>query len=406
MGKFSQHSKNILALRGVLFVIALALGLMSVAGSLARAMVRAEPKAAYQIDRSNGRIAASYAMQVMTVTLESGPRSLATRLAAQALEDEPTAVDAANVLALRAQLQNETELARDYSRYAMSLSRRSFRTHLWAIEEAVDRGDIPSALKHYDLVLRTSKDGAEILMPNLVAAMSEPRIRQALLEVLANEPEWTDAFFQKAASDRRNPVAVKALFAEARAAGLPISIDFQADLVTALFREGKFPEAWELYSSIRDGATRTKVRDPEFILNDAVASPFDWQLQSDHRISVSSFDDRGKSALSFSSPNGTGGTIVSQAQMLPRGSYTLRGRSYGIDQPRGSEPYWALSCHDGRELGRVNLNKSEVNNGIFSGSIAVPENCPVQILSFTLRQSDSIGGNSGGISQIELMPSN
>src|SRR3546814_17422634 len=61
--------------------------------------------------------------------------------------------------------------------YSQTLSRRDLRTQLMAIELAVARDDIPSALRHYDIALRTKKNAPDLLFPVLTSALTNPTIR-------------------------------------------------------------------------------------------------------------------------------------------------------------------------------------------------------------------------------------
>src|SRR5690606_1446045 len=109
--------------------------------------------------------------------------SPAVTLAREALRQDPTSVDALAVLGLQAELKNDAAQARKVFGYSRELSRRELRAQIWAIEESVRRGDIAEALHHYDMALRTSVRAQELLFPILAAALEEPSIRSALLQI-------------------------------------------------------------------------------------------------------------------------------------------------------------------------------------------------------------------------------
>ena len=97
--------------------------------------------------------------------------------------------------------------------------------------------------------------------------------------------------------------------------------------------------------------------------------------------------------------------MVHQTELLAPGAYRLTGQSVGIDQPEQSQPYWVLTCQmNGRELGRIRVSNSALNNGRFAGHFSVPENCTVQTLSLVAVPSDDISGVSGQIVRAELVP--
>ena len=96
--------------------------------------------------------------------------------------------------------------------------------------------------------------------------------------------------------------------------------------------------------------------------------------------------------------------MLTQVQVLPPGAYRLVGRSSGLDQPEASRPYWALTCRDGRELGRVAVPNSAQAEGQFAGELRVPAGCPVQVLALIARPSDDVSGVSGQIDAAQLVP--
>ncbi len=398
-----QSQRNWLG-RSCLALGAVTLGTLSVGGSFARAIESADPARAAALAPGNGVVLAARAQQEFMMAPSDDNNALSARLARLALRADPTAVDAINVLGLQAQLRNETGGARELFQYSLLLSRRELRPQLWAIEEAVNRGDIKGALRSYDIALRTSKEAPNLLLPNLAGALAEPKIRAALLPILATGPGWTDSFLKRVATNGIDPESGVAFFREAAAAGLDISDDLHAGLVNSLANEGKHDQAWRYYAAFRRGAVPYKSRDPEFRINPEVRAVFDWIPTTQAGFSAAILQGTEGGVLDFSLPPGTGGMLVRQTQMLPVGAYRLEGRSLGIDLPDRSRPYWILSCHDGRELGRVEVTNSKISGGRFEGIMTVPADCRVQTLSLVARTTDAISGVSGQIERTALLP--
>lgn len=391
--------------RGALALGAATLGLVSVADSFARLVEGVDPARAAVLSPGNGTILAASAQQAFTMAPSEAADSEAARRASLALREDPTAVDALNVLGLQAQLRGETERAREIFQYSLRLSRRELRPQIWAIEEAVNRGDIAAALRSYDIALRTSREAPNLLMPNLVAALAEPKVRAGLLPIMASDPVWTQSFLHRVATSGIAPAAGVAFFREGEAVDLPVSDDLRAALVNALLTQGDSQAAWSYYSEFRPGAARNRSRDPDFALNAVIRAVFDWMPSTQSGISAAILQEGEGGVLDFSLPPGTGGTLVQQTQMLRPGTYRISGRSRGIEQSERSLPYWALLCQDGRELGRVAVPNSNLANGVFEGQVNVPGDCAVQILSLVARASDDITGVSGQIERAMLVPS-
>ena len=402
-GSAKRASREWIARGGLALGLAV-LSYIGTASSLAHVVVKADPAQAHLMAPDNGVILADYAQTSFTRRPVKEANSAPANLAREALLAEPTAADALTVLGFQAQLRGDTAQADRIFSYSTAISRRELRPRLWAIEESIARGDIAGALRNYDIALRTSNDALGLLFPSLTAALAEPRIRAALLPVLDSDPVWKDSFLGYIAKTGIEPEGAIALFREGRAIGLEASEDAQANLVNALFGQNKRSEAWAYYRTFRSGARRDLSRDPNFALNTAVKSVFDWQTGTDTRLSAAILQQGNRGILDFSVPPSVGGALVSQAQLLPPGPYRLEGQSRGIDQPERSRPYWSLTCQDGRELGRIVLPNSDQDSGRFTGRFDVPAGCVSQTLTLVARSTDDIMGVSGQIEKARLIP--
>ena len=378
-------------------------GYVGTVGSLALVVAKADPAQAYVMAPDNGVILADYAQSEFTRAPSSEADSLPASLARRALLSDPTAADALTVLGFQAQLRGEAAQADRIFSYSTALTRRELRPRLWAIGQAVERGDIAGALRNYDIALRTSRDASKLLYPTLASAMSEPRIRAALLPILDSDPIWKESFVAYAADSGIEPEGAIALFREGNGIGLQPTDESRVNLVNTLFAQSKQNEAWMYYSTFRARALRDRSRDPDFALDTPRRAVFDWQPGTDTRLSAAILRDGSSGLLDFSVPPSVGGVLVSQTQLLPAGAYRLEGRSGGIDQPSRSRPYWSLVCQDGRELGRVVLPDSAENEGRFTGRFLVPEGCESQTLALIARSTDDIMGVSGQIESARLV---
>lgn len=411
-GKRTRHLEGVFTHRPaqdwlgrVILALGLAvLGYMGVASSLAYFVVKVSPARAYALAPGNGVILAAYAEDAYSRAPTADPGSLPATLSRRALLADPTAVKALTVLGFQASLRGNTaETDRIFS-YSIGLSRRELRPRVWAIEEAVDRGDITEALRNYDIALRTSKDAKGLLFPTLSAALVEPRIRSALLRVLASNPVWKADFLTYVADSGVEPEGAIALIQEGRGIGVDPNDESRVKLVNALMAQNKQDKAWAYYRTFRSAAHRDRSRDPNFALEAPVRAVFDWQPGTDTRLSAAILRSGEGGLVDFAVPSSIGGELLSQTQLLPPGRYRLEGRTRGISQPERSRPFWSLTCHDGRELGRSPLPNSAQNGGRFSGMFTVPQDCRVQTLSLVARSTDNIEGVSGQVVTVQLVP--
>lgn len=401
--KRARRSTAEWGIRGAAALAAAVLGFISVSGTLANVVERVDPVRAYGLPPGNGHITAASAEQTFTLNPEPDVDSEASQLARLALRQDPTAAAALSVLGLQAQLRGDLTRARELFAYSHRLSRRELRTQIWAIEEAVARGDIAGALEQYDRALRTSTRAREMLFPVLAAALSEPAVRSRLLETMARDSIWREAFIRHAAANAPEPQAVAVFFREGARVGLPVEDADRSRLVNALMAKGLPEEAWRFYESFRPGADRRRSRNPNFGLSETPAV-FDWATLNPQGLSASIQRGRDGGVVHFSAASGAGGTVLRQMQLLPAGEYRIEGRSKSIDQPEHSRPYWALICLGGRELGRVPLPNSGDEWESFTGQFTVPSGCPIQTLSLVVRSSDALAGIQGQIDMAQLVP--
>lgn len=380
-------------------------GYQSVTFSIAQLVAKSRPQAADGSISYDGRLSAAHAAALISPMITVAERAQAGALSRAALRRDPTVVSAAATLGIVTLAQNDAADARRLFTYGQMLSRRNVQTQLWSIEDAVGRGDVPGALRWYDIALRTNPELSEILYPVLSQASRDAKIRAALVRTLASRPAWSDSYVAFAAGQSKDPLSTAALFAALRARGVAVPGSAQASIVSVLLDAGKIDEAWRYYTTIRPGATRTRARDPRFAAMLDTPSVFDWMTLNDNSVAASIQRTKDGGAFEFSAPAAIGGPVLQQVQLLSAGTYRLAGHSDGIEQDVRALPYWTLTCRgDGRELGRVAIPNSAQAGGAFAGMLTVPANCPVQMLALYVQASDEIGGSSGQINRLELTP--
>lgn len=399
-----QRSSAEWAVRVALAVGAALIGSSAVTHSLAYAIRGKAPERAYAIAPNDGRITAILSEKLSAPEASAADRARGGQLALNALRQDPTAVAAAATLGINAQIQNDIPSARRWFAYSEKLSRRDLRTRLWAIEDAVSQGDIPGAIRSYDIALRTSPIAPELLFPILTLAITDPVIRDNLVRTLAKRPAWGNDFIGYATANGQDSRVTASLFDQLQKSHIPVPTDAPAALVNRLVAEGYIDDAWSYYATLRPAVERNKSRDTQFTADPDTASQFDWVPMNEGGIAASIQQGKQGGLFDFAAPPSVGGWLLRQMQALRAGDYKIEGRSAGIEQPMSSRPYWALSCVDGRELGRVYLPNSTEADGQFAGRFAVPTGCPAQYLTLVARASDLASGLSGQILEVRLHP--
>lgn len=401
--RLSSRWPKELGVRVLLALVFAGLGYTAVTQSLAMVVQKQSPGEAHELAPNNGFITSQLASKLSGPSATGPDRKRADKLARMALRQDPTTVDAAVVLGLNMQIHGDTEFARRPFAYAQALSRRNLQAQLWAIDDAVTRGDLRTILRHFDIALRTSPIASAILFPILTTAIVEPEIRAALAQAIAQKPAWANNFMGYIVGSGTNPETMASLFQAVSRLGGVIPDQDSSGVINLLVSASKFDQAWNYYASLHSSVSRRRSRDPEFRNSTEFPSPFDWIPINDGSVSaVIQPGADGGAVLVFAAPPSIGGQIVRQVEMLPPGKYELEGRSEGIDQSVDARPYWSLSCRNGPELGRADVPNSTIANGRFSGHFVVPADCPIQVLAFNVRPSSNISGVAGQIKRALL----
>ncbi|UVO50916.1 hypothetical protein M0208_10460 [Sphingomonas sp. SUN019] len=401
----SQRSVVEWGVRGLLAVAFAVLGYFAVTGALARVLRSTDPARAHGLAPGDARINATFAQRlVVDPQASAADRQRADTLARTALRTDPTTVLAASALGIDTQARGDTAAARRLFIYAQRLSRRELVVQLWAIEDAVGRGDITGAIRQYDIALRTSRTAADVLFPILAAAIADPAIQKALTRTLAAKPTWADSFINYVGTQGPDVEATASLFSRLHHASVPVSGMAQGAVINALIQKGQIDRAWSYYARMRRSADRQRSRDPRFAAVLDAPSPLDWNVVDVAGGSTSIQRSAAGSFFDFAVSPTVGGALLQQVQLLLPGSYRLSGHSMNLDQPRESLPYWTLVCSGGRELGRVDMPRSAQADGVFAGRFYVPAGCPVQVLTLFARPSSATSGVSGQIDRVQLAP--
>lgn len=391
------------ARRSLLAVAVVALGGASVAFSLSQSLMTDNPALAHALTPYDGQITGRLAGSLVAATNNEVDRRHIDALARRALRQDPGVVPAIVALGLNAQARGDADASKRLFRYAQTLSRRDVATQLWAIEDSVGRGDIPGALRHYDIALRVKPSLGDVLFPVLSSASADPTVRAAVIRTLATEPPWAESFIRYVAAKAPSDATVSLLVGLQRS-GVPIPEAARSQVINGLIAAEHIDMAWSYYSVQHPKSDRRRSRDADFTAMIDTPSQFDWVLINDGTMSTS-IQRSGKTNLfDYTVPSNAGGPVLQQLQLLPPGRYRLAGRSSGGQEAGMSLPYWTLRCRDGRELGRVTLKSSDGSDVPFEGSFTVPQGCETQTLTLVAQSSDAIAGYSGQILRALLQP--
>ncbi len=352
-----------------------------VLAGLTSALRSTRPDAALAMLPGDARALAKRAdMTLLTGALRPADISAARTDARAALMRDTTLPAAWRVLGLTEREGSPASLRLLHT--AQALSRRDVPTQIGLLEAQVERGNIISALRHYDIILRISTAYDPMLFPVLAGAMTEPQILRPLSKRLANAPMWRRRFLSYVVNAGTSFEEQAALFDALNHAGGLQERDILAASITNSASVGQLAVAQRLYRIMApDDATRP-LRNGQF--EDAAGiAPFDWQLETTGPLSVAVATAQGQRRLEMASVRGDGGRAARQLLALPPGRYRLGARFGTLEGQNAGIPYMTLACAATSSV--VTTAEAPMGRDSFTADGTIPTACRYQWLELGLR---------------------
>lgn len=349
--------------------------------------------------------------QVERPTPDQGAIAKARLLAEAALRRDPINTDATRTLGLVASLDQRQDQARRWMAFTQFQSRREVPTQLWMIEDAVSRGDVADALKHYNYALTTSRPTETLLFPILIASANDAQMGAALSDIVSKRPIWWARFVDRAISTGTTPAAIEAIVAAPR---LDLRREPEQQLaaraVQRLLQLGSVDRAYALYRHLRGSIGAQLLRNGNFALGNPLP-PFDWSLSDkpDLYASIGSVPDpRYAQGLTIAAANGGGGVAAHQLLHLSPGKYRLAIVAGGGAESAEASPNAQLSCYatGSSPIATIPLRAVGGQQGrVLSADITVPvPACQFQQLEVVVPSIIDGGTVETWISAVTLQP--
>lgn len=365
---------------GLTVVLLLLLGWLSLAVTVDQVLGRSLPAIAARW----APWSASWRMQSATQAVVNGNPSPALR--ARAEQESRAALNRAPLRAVAARLIGTTQLlAGDRGvaayRYAHRLSRRDLPTELYLIETRVAANDVSGALRHYDIAMRTNVASRPMLGDILINASDTPEIAQALGRLLATRPVWLPEFYQRFASQAKNPAAIttviQALDFRGDRAG---DVEFITMALERLVQLGAIGDAERYYR----GVTRTA--DNGILLRNGGFErpnrfqPFDWIIASEPTHSGIVERRADASGVVLTLTGNESHSIARQLLVLRPGRYLLAATVGNVPQAVEERPKLVLSCRLGAPIATIPFAAAGDAPRRFEASVTIPQGCDAQWL--------------------------
>ena len=366
-----------------------------------------QPQAALAVAPFDARAKAALAGQKLGLNPQRGDVLQAAEMSRQALARDPTVVEAWRNLAFVAAVTGRQVEARRLFGLSQRLSRRDPSTQLWLIEDAVQRNDIPGALGHYDIALRTSPALADTLVPILVTATSDAPVSAELAKLLARDPPWAGQYFRYLAGMLPSGEAAADLLARVPPQVRARHMDWLPLLVPKAIEARDYQAAWRIYTMLTRGEGGALVRDGAFARANTFP-PLEWEFIStaDFRSEPAggSGDDAG---LRVTASTGAIGTVVRQLLLLRPGVYRLSSVSATGQGPSAERLVWQVRCAGSNSnLAMLDVTPVQSRQNRFQREFRVPaSNCEAQWLALEVAAPETPGGIEAWVRQVDIVAS-
>lgn len=382
--------------RLVVIVSILTLALPSLLATVAGLVGKAAPHRALQLWPFDGRINSAAATATVRTGEALNSRGPLSHFARKALAQDPTTASAAGVIGLQKELRGDHKGALQAFTYAARLSARELETHLWAINNAAQRGDLATVFSHYDMALRTSRQAPELLFPVLANALSDKLVREHLSFVASDAP-WRRDFLVYAAQRGPQIDATMTFFAEGPQKGLPVEADVKDALVTSAFNRGMHLQAWNYFLQQRSPLRPNRSTDPSFSAAGAANTPFDWRIPETALADARFERTRDGSSFAYQIAADFSGPILQQVTALAPGRYRIE-KVPSQPQRKTVGVTWAVTCLiSSRPVARIPDAENDT-------SFTVPAGCPFQMLMLEAGPVRPHANTEGAYKRVEVVP--
>jgi len=266
----------------------------------------------------------------------------------------------------------------------------------------------PEAVAEIDYILRSNEAARGLLLPELVKALSVPKARRTLAQMLAANPNWRNEFATVAQEKTVRPEDALQLMNEVRAIQPRLDLSPERSLyLQALVKSGRGVQARTVWLQTYPEAERARHR---FLYDGAFSAPpapqpFGWKL---HDLDAGRAEiirvGGGNSHLEVNYFGGKNVVLAEQMLSLPPGSYQLSFNARSEGEVTSGELYWSVSCtQSGSELARVRVQKPQPQYRKYQGEVRVGSGCSAQSLRLVAEPGDVAAAFTMQISGMQMV---
>jgi hypothetical protein len=340
----------------------------------------------------DGKLDHGRAMQLSRAALKSQaiePRAL--RMLAFSLDKPPTQAQTASLITL-----------------STRVSRRDLWARIWLNEKSATSGDVPAAISHYDIALRTNPTaGGQILFPILTEALAEVEVQNALVPYVKNRAPWVYDFVQHWSAKQKDtrPLANAII----KAGGLPDEPKYASVQVAVM----RMLENGNAYTELRQMHATIKGADPKSLvtadLNQANTDPrfagVSWTFPDTQGLKASAGLSEGQHRMTvIVSPRVR--TIAARKLLyLPPGNYRFSTMTRFGANKQNTNVQWILKCGGQSTLApAMTLNIAQASPAQSNADIAIRPGCAPQYLDLLVKADGNGGDGEVFIDSVAIRP--
>lgn len=291
---------------------------------------------------------------------------------------------------LAAEQKGDAASARHLIRLSDRLSRRDLGTEIWLVQDAVEHGDVPGAIAHYDALLAVHPFIRDQFFPVIAKALRYSEVQSALIPYIHRSVPWVISFLSNVAVHEPMPTArdIVPLLINSDMLEEDEFRQIASRLLQRLVKEGEFPAAVTLADRMaatdHSGLTNMAISDQS---TDRALRPLTWELAR-RNGAFASYDGNGQVRMRVSPDR----QVVSlhRVMMLQPGHYSF-GFKADFSQRKpifaAGWDWYCLKSNDARSpIWHGDVEPSSARRR-YDFAIVVPGGCDAVEMQFVLTSS-------------------
>lgn len=388
---------------GAAGLLGLALAWQITASGMAAYLQDSDPQAALRWRGDNGRALAA----VSEAAVARGETEEAKEHARRALAAAPLETTAFRTLAQALAREGQSAPANQLMAHAGRLTLRDPAVSFWLYRGFLAQRDYPRAFFHADAAMRRAPRTAELLVPDLIGAISDPAAAPPLAEKLGRNPYWRRVFMRELGRSPNASMAAVGLLQALAQTPSPPTNDEVSPVLARMARVGDRRQAYRAWISFLPPADRPSdlrgVFDGTF-RRPPGPRPFGWQLRRSEAAEASLDPATQGSGLQVRYDGFSDVEVARQTLLLPSGRYRLSS-SGELLEGAGGRLEWRVECPGfPGPLARTSLRIGDGFDGATQQEFDMPPGCPSQYLILSTLGSDRRSSALLLIDKVEIAP--